>query len=166
MTCTTPLYDTHTTSCTHIPHYAHTHTTLCRHNSHSESPRHTRFWHTTKLKMKLKISDPLLLATTTVHLYNFSNFKFKFSTSIHFFHPCDLHNHWKSNSLVFPVISSEYVQVLCAEMSSVVDHFLLATSWFVKTNLKLDIWISKFKNFCLPPFPVWSLNKPPPAIYL
>ena len=141
------IMHTHTTLCTH------THTTLCRHNSHSESPRHTRFWHTTKLKMKLKISDPLLLATTTVHLYNFSNFKFKFSTSIHFFHPRDLHNCWKSNSLVSPVISSEYVQVLCAEMSSVVDHFLLATSWFVKRYPKLDIWISKFKNFLPTSFP-------------
>ena len=25
MTRTAPLYDTHTTLCTHIPHYAHTH---------------------------------------------------------------------------------------------------------------------------------------------
>ena len=84
------IYDTHnTTSCTHIPHYAHTHTTLCTHNSHSESPTCTRFQHTTKLKMKLKISHSLLLAATTVHLSNFLNFKFKFKfrPSIHFFPP-------------------------------------------------------------------------------
>ena len=60
------------------------------------------------------------------------------------FYPCDLHNHQKSNILVSPVISSEYVQVLCAEMPPVVNHFLLATSWFLKRNPKPEIWISKF----------------------
>ena len=61
------------------------------------------------------------------------------------FGPCDLHNCQKSNSLVSPVISSEYVQVLYAEMPSVVDPFFLATSWFVKRNPRPKIWISKFE---------------------
>ena len=81
------------------------------------------------------------------------------------FHPCDLHNCWKSNSLVSPVISSEYVQVLCTEMPSLVNYFLLATSWFVKRNPK--IWKFLPTSFpCLVPqqatscyLPVaWSLD--------
>ena len=165
------IYDTHnTTSCTHIPHYAHSHTMLCTHNSHSKSPICTRFQHTTKLKTKFKISHPLLLAATTVCLFNFLNFKFKFnlvlpSTS---FCPSDLHNCRKSNSLVSPVISSEYVQVLCAEMPSVVDYFLLATSWFVERNPKPEIRISKFEiwKFLPTSFSCLVPQQPPPAIYL
>ena len=160
------IYDKHNPTLWHTYHIMHTHTTLYTHNSHSESPRYTRFWHTTKLKMKLKFSDPLLLATTTVCLYNFSNLNLNLVPPSTYFRPHDLHNRQKSNSLVSPVISSEYVQVLCAEMPSVVNHFLLATSWFFKRNPKPEIQISKFENFYLPPFPVWSLNKPPPAIYL
>ena len=99
MTHTTPLYDTYTTLCTHIPHYAHTHTTLCTHttlhthNRQSKSHRLTRFRHTTKLKTKLKISDPLLLAITTVLLYNFSNLNSNLVPPSTSFHPCDLHNY-------------------------------------------------------------------------
>ena len=79
------IYDMHnTTSCTHIPHYAHTYTTLCTHNSHSESLRCTRFQHTT---VKNKVKN--FTFSAFVHLSNFSNFKFKFSASIQ-----------KSNSLV------------------------------------------------------------------
>ena len=98
--------------------------------------------HKMQLKTKLKISHPLLLVATTLCLSNFSNFNFKFRPPPTSFHPHDLHNGQKSNSLVSPVISSEYVQVLCAEMPS----------WFVKRNLKPEIWISKFKNIYLPPF--------------
>ena len=80
MTHTTPLH-------AHTYHMMHTHTMLRTHNSNSESPTCTKFQHITKLKTKLKISHPLLLAATTVCLSNFSNlkFKFKFSASIYFF---------------------------------------------------------------------------------
>ena len=55
------IYDMHnTTSCTHIPHYTHTYTMLCTHNSHSKSPRCTRFQHTTvKSEVKNFTSPPV-----------------------------------------------------------------------------------------------------------
>ena len=81
------IYDMQNTTLWHTYHITYTHTTLRTHNRHSKSPRYTRFQHTTKLNMKFKISDPLFLAATTLRLYNFLNFKFKFSASIHFFLP-------------------------------------------------------------------------------
>ena len=81
------IYDMHNTTLRHTYHITHIHTMLHTHNRHSKSPRCTRFRHITKLKTKLKISDPLLLAVRTLCLYNFSNFKYKFSASIHFFLP-------------------------------------------------------------------------------
>ena len=95
--CTHKPHHTHT----YIPHYAHTHITSCTHNRHSKSHRHT-FW---LIKLK-KILD-LFFRPSALSALTFLNFQILVLPSTSFC-PDHLHYHWKSNSLVLPVILSEY----------------------------------------------------------
>ena len=121
-----------------------THTTPLHTHTYHITPTYTRFQHMTKLKTKLKISHPLLLAQLYTFLtFQTSNLNLNLVSASTSFCPCDLHNCRKSNSLVSPVISSEYVQVLCAEMPSVVNlfisHFLICQEESKTQNLNIDI---------------------------
>ena len=81
------IYDMLNTIHAHKYHITHTHTPCYTHITVIPNHLDAKDFNTQQLKIKLKISHPLLLATTTVCLSNFLNFKFKFSASMHFFPP-------------------------------------------------------------------------------